>query len=339
MQARSMWSSLVVLSLAGLILSGCGKSNPLSTTATPASSQDVAQVSSTMAATAPVIDDGLMEAADQTSIANDGPAGSTTLIAPLFYWRHITDVRRTYSFAFSDTDSTGMPTKATVSIHRFLTGTFNIAYDATPGDSMPFDSVAKIRKPLHDLWERNVLLARVHPKSGGNGDAVSGGGKGGHGDSDHENDWKVAAISGVKVTSYDPATSTDTSPTFGATKISKLRIQSANGDTTITDPLHFFYLRRVFAFDPGVSVTLTVTTQTNNDIVVLIRNGMRRRFHNNGDNTYTIFWTASAEDGLHHIGVNALSNGTLFDDQAPYDSQAWIIPYRVNPCVVSDYMP
>jgi hypothetical protein len=336
MQARSLWSSLVVLSLAGALLAGCGKSNPLSTTASPAASNDAAQVSSTLAAVAPVIDDGLMEAADQTSIANDGPAGSASLIAPLFYWRHISDVRRTYSFAFSDTDSTGMPTKATVSIHRYLTGTFNIVYDATPGDSMPFDSVAKVRKPLHDLWERNVLLARVRPKSGGHGDAVMGHGRG---DSTHVNEWKVTALSGVQVTSYDPATSSDASPTFGVTKISKLRIQSSNGDTTITDPLRFFSLRHVFAFDPGVSVTLTVTTQTNDDIVVLIRNGMRRRFHNNGDNTYTIFWTASAEDGLHHIGVNALSHGTLFDDQAPYDSQAWIIPYRVNPCVISDYMP
>jgi hypothetical protein len=335
MQARSLWSSLVFLSLAGLILSGCGKSNPLSTTGSAPSGTDVAQVSSTLAATAPVIDDGLMEAADQASITNDGPAGSTAPIAPLFYWRHISDVRRTYAFAFSDTDSTGMPTKATVSIHRFLSGTFNIVFDATPGDSMPFDSVAKVRKPLHDLWERNVQLVRVRPKSGDHGDAVM---HQGDGDSNHQNYWKVAALSGVKVTSLD-SSSTEMNPMFGVTKISKLRIQSANGDTTITDPLHFFPLRRVFAFDPGVSVTITVTTQTNNDIVVLIRNGMRRRFHNNGDNTYTIFWTASAEDGLHHIGVNAISHGTLFDDQAPYDSQAWIIPYRVTPCVISDYMP
>jgi hypothetical protein len=37
--------------------------------------------------------------------------------------------------------------------------------------------------------------------------------------------------------------------------------------------------------------------------------------------------------------VNALSNGTLFDDQAPYDSDAWIFPYAIQPCFIAEYMP
>jgi hypothetical protein len=36
-------------------------------------------------------------------------------------------------------------------------------------------------------------------------------------------------------------------------------------------------------------------------------------------------------DELRHIGVNVLSRGTLFDDQLPYDSQAWILPFMVKP--------
>jgi hypothetical protein len=70
-----------------------------------------------------------------------------------------------------------------------------------------------------------------------------------------------------------------------------------------------------------------------------VRTGLRRRFHNNGDNTYTLTWHTSPEDGIHHFGVNALSNGTLFDDQAPYDSDAWIFPYAIQPCFIAEYMP
>ncbi|MBI1799509.1 MAG: hypothetical protein HYR73_07445 [Candidatus Eisenbacteria bacterium] len=321
MQARSTWSMLLFLGLAGPVLAGCGKSNPLSTNSTPSGSTDQAQVASAMAATAAVIDDGLMEAPDPGSMTSGGPAGAAALIHPLHYWRHIEDVRRTYDFAFSDTDSTGHPTRAFVTVRKYMAGSFNIAFDATPEDTLPFDSVDVLHKPLHDLWERHVLLKRVQGLTA------------------DDQEWKVAAISGVQVTSYDPAASSDGHLAFGATKILQLRIQSASGDTVITDPLRLFWLRRVPAFEPAEDVTLTATTLTHTDVLVLVRGGMRRRFHNNGDNTYTVFWRTSAEDGIHHVGVNALSNGTLFDDQAPYDSQAWIFPYRVKPSEVAELLP
>jgi hypothetical protein len=322
MQAHTSSRALLLLCLAGAILSGCGKSNPLSSGGpNGGAGLDQAQATEAMAQSSPAIEDGLMESPDQASLSSASPTGADALIQPLRYWRRITDVHRTFEFAFSDTDSTGRPTRAVVSIRKYLAGSFNIAFDSTPGDSMPFDSVGVVHKRLHDLWERNVLLRRVHfPNATGD-------------------EWKVAAISGAQVTSYDPGASTPGHLAFGATRIVKLRIQSASGDTTIDDPLRFFFLRRVPAFGPAEDVTFTVTTLTNTDVLVLIRNGFRRRFHNNGDNTYTIFWRTSPEDGLHHIGFNALSNGTLFDDQAPYDSQAWIVPYRVIPSDVAEFMP
>ena len=45
------------------------------------------------------------------------------------------------------------------------------------------------------------------------------------------------------------------------------------------------------------------------------------------------------EGGVHHFGVNALSHGTLFDDQAPYDSQSWIEPFIVHPLALADGTP
>jgi hypothetical protein len=203
-----------------------------------------------------------------------------------------------------------------------MRGTFNILTDLAPDDTIPPDTstIGLVRKRLADLWERHVLLRRV--RDGGTGDPQ----------------WKVAGISGVSVTSFDPR-SAGPRPAFGETRIVKLRIQSASGDVTLQDPLALYLLRRIPAFDPGEDVTLTVTTLRNDDVVVLIRPLERRRFHNNGDDTYTLFWHAAPEPGVRHLGVNALSNGTLFDDAKPYDSQAWILPYRVTPVEIAEFMP
>jgi hypothetical protein len=324
MQTRSMWSTLLVLAMAGASLAGCGKSNPTSSTGIPGgggSAVDQAAVSGTLASTTPTFDDGLMETDDEASFTSSGPAGAMALIHPVRYWRHITDVRRTFEFAFSDTDSTGRPTQADVHVRKYLAGQFVVEFVNQPEDSSAFDSLGRVRKPLHDLWERNVRLVRV------NGKTASG------------DEWKVAAVSGAKCTSYDPATSTDGSLAFGQTRVVSLHVQTAGLDTTVTDPLQFFYLRRIFAFTPGQNITLTATTLRNDDVVVLVRTGQRMRFTGNGDNTYTLNWTTSAEDGVHHFGVNAIARTALFDDQAAYDSQAWLFLYRVVPSVVADLMP
>ena len=322
MQARIRWCARLLFALSTALMSGCGKGNPVAVTGgQTGSAVEQSRVSGTLAQTSPAFEDGLMESPDPAALRSASPGGADALIHPLHYWRRISDVRRTFEFAFSDTDSTGRPTRAVVTIRKYLAGTFNVAFDATPGDSTRFDSVGVVHKPLHDLWERRVLLRRVHLP------AVS------------DDEWKLSAVSGAQVSSYDPARSTTGHLAFGSTRIVRLRIQSASGDTVIDDPLRFFLLRRIPAFGPNEDVTLTVTTMTNTDVVVLLRSGMRRRFHNNGDNTYTIFWKTSAEDGIHHIGVNALSNGTLFDDRAPYDSQAWLFPYRVKPTEVDELLP
>jgi hypothetical protein len=42
---------------------------------------------------------------------------------------------------------------------------------------------------------------------------------------------------------------------------------------------------------------------------------------------------------VHHLGVNALSHGTLFDDAAPYDSKVWIFPFVMKPTELAEHMP
>ena len=302
-----------LLVLAAMV-SGCGKSG---TSTDPfggsGSSGDQAQVTEQLAQNPSYVDDDVSQTPDITaaqapaaeSVAQ--PFGTLTAIQPIQFWRTIRDVRRTFEFAFSDTDSTGHPTVAVVTVRKGLSGSFNIL-TAPPQDSVFANDI--VRKPLHDQWVRRILLERVRvPELG-------------------RPRWRIAALSGVEVTSRD-----------GQTRIESLRVQASGVDTTFTDPLAFQRLRHVLHFDAGDSVTLTVTTPRNDDVVVLQHRDRRFRLHSNGDNTYTGVFHVRLLAGLHHLGVNALSNGTLFDDQAPYDSQSWILPYVVRPTELASFEP
>ena len=193
-----------------------------------------------------------------------------------------------------------------VTVHKRFSGWFNIVAADAGGEGTPTDGHL-VQKRLVDHWVRRVLLKRVDRM-----------------DSDHR-PWRIAAVSGVRITSRD-----------AITKIESLRVQSGALDTTITEPLDFWRLRRILKFAPDAQVTLTATTQRDDDVVVLYAGARRMRFHANGDGTYTLQWTVSSFTGVRHLGVNALSHGTLFDDAAPYDSQAWILPYIVAPTEMAD---
>jgi hypothetical protein len=111
--------------------------------------------------------------------------------------------------------------------------------------------------------------------------------------------------------------------------VDSLRIQSTGLDTTITDPLELHRLRRIFFVPEGTEVTLTAYTASSTDVVLFYDHDQRRRFTNNNNGTYTFTFTPGRFIGLRNFGVDALSHGTLFDDTAPYDSNAWIFPYVV----------
>ncbi len=304
----------MTLLLAGGLLPGCGRNpgDPLApTSGATGGANDPAQVSQAMQSAPELVEDGQYESPDQTRM--DGPAGATAAIQPLYFFRNITSVDRRFEFAFADTDSTGRPRAVVVTVHKLLRGTFNIVTGPRlePGVS-DSSQLSVVRKPLADDWERRILLRRV-PLTTAGFDIPR---------------WRIAAISGVDVTSR-----------AATTRILKLEIKTASRDTVIDDPLALFRLRSVMKFDPSEQVTLIATTQRSDDVVVLVRAGLRARFLNNGDDTYTLVWHAPAMGGLFHVGVNALSNGTLFDDQAPYDSQAWIVPGVVSPAVLAEYVP
>ncbi|MEK7329279.1 MAG: hypothetical protein AAB113_00610 [Candidatus Eisenbacteria bacterium] len=300
------------------LLAGCSGQGTLNAPNDPAAgtSQDQAEVASVVASNPSFVDDEVSESPDQMSLGTAssgagevGMLSAEAAIRPLTFWRDIRDIERRFEFAFSDTDSTGRPTTAVVTVHKLLRGSFNILVADSVAEGSPPEAHV-IRKPLADHWVRRLLLKRV-PQA----------------DSSHRA-WRLVATSGVKITSRD-----------AATRIESLRIQSGPLDTTIIDPLAFFRLRAILKLDPGADVRLTATTLRNDDLVLLYLRDRRFRFRNNGDNTYTAVFRAPDLMGLHHVGVNALSRGTLFDDAARYDSQSWIEPYVVRPIELADGTP
>jgi hypothetical protein len=308
----------LALPLVLALLAGCSTQRTLNGPADPAAatSQDQADVSSTLAENPSYVSDDVSETPDQTDMstaaAANGASGSLSAqaaVRPLTFWRDIRNVERDVRFDFLDPDTSGRPATAIVTVHRIMRGSFNLLVsDIVPEGNPP--SAHVIKKPLVDDAVRRLRLKRI---------ALPGSGR---------PVWRLVATSGVKITSR------------GATsRIDSLRIQSGALDTTVTEPLAFFRLRGILKLEAGAQVTLTATTLRSDDVVLLYLRDHRVPFHNNGDNTYTAVFAAPDFDGLHHLGVNVLSHGTLFDDQAGYDSQAWIEPYLVHPVPIADGTP
>ncbi len=327
------------LLLAALALAGCGKQpGEISRSVTApgpsggGAGAEEAAVASTMSEAPEMVEDGLMESPMASDLGSGLVAGdaASALIRPVRFWRNIERVERNFEIAFADTDSTGRPTTAHVVVHKRLLGSFNILAGDPPSDPVvtgedprfpPRDTTLRlVRKRLDDHWVRRVLLKRVPPPPPPSGDGLA------H-DGAHAR-WRIAATSGVKVTSRD-----------AETRIESLRIQSGPLDTTVTDPLALFRLRRLLHFIADEPVLLTVTTLRNDDVVLFHRGDGRHRFVNNGDKTYSARFRPGLWRGVQHLGVNALSKGTLFDDALPYDSQAWILPFVVAPTLLAEFVP
>src|SRR5262249_3227697 len=286
--------------LVGLALVGCGHStSSMQSSAAPAppTGSEQAQVSDVLGQNPDFVNEDLYQ--DPQVQAFDASTGFAA-IRPLRFWRTIRHVETTFDFDFSAPDSSGRPTRALVTIHRHLTGTFDIlAGSPTAGDT----TRSLVHKPLDDHWTRKIALVRRSDR----GDGIGG-------------RWRLVGTSGVDVRTEG-----------GVTRLQSLRIQAGALDTTVTDPLELHRLRRLMLLPAGTQVTLTATTGSATDVVLFLGHDMRRRFTNNNDGTFSFQFMTGRFLGLRHFGVDALSHGTLFDDSDPYDSNTWILPFVVIP--------
>lgn len=227
-------------------------------------------------------------------------------VRPLRFRRVITNVDRQVTTEFGAPDSSGKPTLALVTVRRHITGSFNLLAGAA--DSM--DTTKRVvQKPIDDQSTRRILLMRMPAREPAWRDST---------DRDSVR-WRMVGSSLV-----------ETHTNGGATHIVSVRVQAGPLDTTITDPLEMYRVRRIARFLPNSPVRLTVTTTRNDDVVLFYGRDARRRFTNNGDNTYTFTMNAGLFPGVRHVGIDALSRGTLFDDTLPYDANAWMVPFTVD---------
>jgi hypothetical protein len=61
-----------------------------------------------------------------------------------------------------------------------------------------------------------------------------------------------------------------------------------------------------------------------------VHRARRTAMTSNGDGTFTGHFVSSDRPGPRHFAVDVLSNGTLYDDVAPYDNVAWGMLYLVE---------
>jgi hypothetical protein len=294
------WSRTALLAIAAFALAGCGKTSSLQS---PAAGGGVTPTASDQAQIAQALQEAsvfVQEDLTTSSLPFEADArGTFAVVRPWRFWREITDVQTTMETVLSNPDSLGRPLLATVTIHRALTGTFNLVGRVFSDTDT---TVARVRKPLADDWTRVIALSRRPTRS-----------------DTGLTRWRLAGTSGVDVRTKG-----------GATRILSLHVQAPGLDTTITDPLKLHRLHRIFRVSYGDTVTVTATTQASDDVVLFHGQDLRRRFVNNGDGTHTFKFRSGMFRGLRHFAVDALSHGTLFDDAAPYDANIWAMIFSIE---------
>jgi len=169
-----------------------------------------------------------------------------------------------------------------------------------------------IRKRLADTSVRKAVFVRHKVEREGGEDVEDG-------FRDGWTRWRLRAISGAEITSDG-----------GTRVIESVRLQVGDRiDVTVTDPLELQVRSELVRLPAGTPVHVTVETADPTDVVVLYARWGRMRLRRMDDGSFQGRFLTPRLDGLRHLAVNALSRGTLFDDEAPYDSKAWALPYVV----------
>ena len=240
-------------------------------------------------------------------------------VTPLRFGRFITNVSTTVTVDIQPGD-----TLAISHVAKVITGVFKIKAVTATGDTV------LIEKPFVDNANRNVIFKRVNRNV----------------DRFWQN-WVPVATSLVA-----GATAQTSTPIA----ITKLELFLANGDTvTVTDPTSYylrFPWRRIFhggrldvpEMLGGQRLVLRATvlsSSADTDFVALrfgagTIQGKRQRMvliSESGSGPYTreyqtVFFM-HFHPGYFHVGVDAMTRGTVFDDTAPYSASWWGIPYRV----------
>jgi len=138
---------------------------------------------------------------------------------------------------------------------------------------------------------------------------------------DYHRGWRLYALSGVEVIS-------DTN----TVEIDSVKIEWDGNVEMITDPLEIQTRDKVLTVSPNEELIITVYT---NDVPAFVflhtwRWDRPHRWRLQYGNNAFHGWCLCAPGGVHHIAIDMMARTTLLDTEYPYDSNAWIIPYRVK---------
>lgn len=314
MKRLSLLSLLVCA--AALAMAGCGKEPATAPSSSPSSGTASAQTFGPMMDQEPALSEsGTYESPGQSDFSASGggvsAAGSFSTeaaIHPVYFFRVIRERSRTLDIHVEE-DSNKV--RATVNVLEHFAGSFNLVVADTT-DSGVVRRV--IKKPLQDDGRFRAVFVRFKRPSPGDEDApetpmLSAADWG---------LWRLAAISSHQIHSPE-----------NTAQILSVRLQTASGvDTTLDDPTQLFrFPRGLIRIGANEKVTITVKTADPTNAVFVLAGWGHMRLTPSSDG-FTGSFRAPYELRLFRIGVNALAHGTLFDDQAPYDSDFWGIPAR-----------
>jgi hypothetical protein len=311
---------------AALAVAGCSKQPATAPGSTASDPSANSQTFGTMMDQEPALSESdTYESPGQSDFSPASGAVSTdafstsAAIHPVYFFRVITSRSRTIDIHVVE-DSDSVKVRANVDVAEHFAGTFNLV----TADSTDSGVVRRvIKKPLQDDGAFHAVFVRFNRPAPGDEDAP---------DVPMPTPmdwrwWRLAAISSHEI--HSPG---------NTAKILSVRLQTASGvDTTLDDPAGLFrFPRGLIRIAANEKVTVTVKTADPTDAVFLLAGWGHTRLAASADG-FTGSFRAPYEMRIFRVGVNALAHGTLFDDQAPYDSDFWGIPARtVAPLTASN---
>lgn len=293
------------LAIAGccLLLAGCGKSTSATApVAPPAPSESELVTTAALSQSDYLRDDVYDVTASTTTRARQ--AGPLAAMEPLSFFRWYSTAGRDLSVTLSDPDSAGRPRTADLLVRRDLRGMLHVTRQPAAGSEPDTHNV--IHKFVHDLWQRHLIMKRVADPAAHDGSTI----------------WVLDRVSPIAVRS---------APVSVAIQSVQLHVPGDPSlDRTISDPSASIADADLPRVVNGQSAEVTVTTGQAGQVVLLYAPNGRVRMTDQLDGTYRASFTPSASGAHLHLAVNVLSHATLYDDTLPYDSAAWVIPYKVT---------
>jgi hypothetical protein len=247
-------------------------------------------------------------------------------VTPLRFGRIVTNITRSTTVAVQPGDTISIAL-----VQKTVVGTFKIRALRAPGDTIT------IEKPFTDQSKRNIIFKRVNRDT-----------------KRYWLNWVPVASSLVEGGTVAEGNQID---------ITKIDFIKPDGSTlSISDPQKYYMRYRwlnLFAggqvdvpeYSSGqpVKLEVTLTSAKSDTDLVALRYGFSavsaRRSKltlksqvNNGNGTWTRVYEVSkiaplymhVSRGFFHMGIDAMTKATLFDDAAPYAVSWWGVPYKVK---------